>query len=175
MNCPACGNELAEMNVGDITVDACQGGCAGIWFDNFEIRKVDDTHEAAGEELLDLERQETKTVDPKRRRSCPKCRGQTMMRHFFSVKHQVEVDECPACAGIWLDQGELGQIRAEYATEKERTRAAKEHFRDLFGDKLEAMLAESREARRRAERIARVLRFICPSYYLPGKQAWGAL
>ncbi len=186
MNCPACGKALREMNVADVTVDVCKGGCAGIWFDNFEIRKVDEAHEAAGEKLLDLKRSKAVKVDPDQRRSCPKCRGQIMMRHFFSVKHRrpqdagvfhenrVEVDECPACGGIWLDQGELGRIRAEYATDEERSRAAREHFRDLFGDQLAAMVAEGEEHRRRAERIASVFRFLCPSYYIPGKQSWGA-
>ena len=39
MNCPACGNVLKEMTVSDISVDVCQGGCGGIWFDNFELKK----------------------------------------------------------------------------------------------------------------------------------------
>ena len=36
MKCPACFNELTELQVGNLTVDACQGGCGGIWFDAFE-------------------------------------------------------------------------------------------------------------------------------------------
>ena len=30
-----------------------------------------------------------------------------MMRHFFSVKRQVEVDECPGCGGFRLDAGKM--------------------------------------------------------------------
>jgi len=26
-------------------VDVCQNGCGGIWFDNFELEKVDEKHE----------------------------------------------------------------------------------------------------------------------------------
>lgn len=29
-----------------------------------------------------------------------------MMKHFFSVKKEVELNECESCAGIWLDTGE---------------------------------------------------------------------
>ena len=47
-----------------------------------------------------------------------------MMLHFFSVKQQVQVDECPSCAGIWLDCGELLRIRSEFKTEDERKQAA---------------------------------------------------
>lgn len=37
MNCPACARELTKTTAGPITVDACVGGCAGVWFDNFEL------------------------------------------------------------------------------------------------------------------------------------------
>ena len=56
MNCPACGNVLEEMKVGDVMVDVCQGGCGGIWFDNYELEKFDEPHESAGEELLARQR-----------------------------------------------------------------------------------------------------------------------
>lgn len=174
MKCPACGNALQEMTIEGITVDVCEGGCAGIWFDNFELEKVDEAHEAAGQGLLDLDRDDSITVDHEKRRNCPKCGDQIMMRHFFTVKREVEVDECPACAGMWLDQGELGHIRSQYATEEERSQAAQEYFEELFGQELAQMRAESQEKLGRAERIANLFRFICPSYYIPGKQTWGA-
>jgi len=36
------------------------------------------------------------------------------------------VDECPKCAGFWLDAGELAGIRSEFATQEERKAAAQE-------------------------------------------------
>ncbi len=36
------------------------------------------------------------------------------------------------------------------------------------------MGAENEENLQKAQRIARMLRFICPSYYIPGEQSWGA-
>ncbi len=36
------------------------------------------------------------------------------------------------------------------------------------------MRAESEENALKAQRFARMFRFICPSYYVPGKQLWGA-
>ena len=96
MNCPACSNELTQMTVGDVTVDVCKDGCGGIWFDNFELKKFDEPHESAGEELLDIERNPDVQVDHEQRFNCPKCDGIVMMRHFFSVKHKVQIDECPA-------------------------------------------------------------------------------
>jgi Zn-finger nucleic acid-binding protein len=113
MKCPACFNELTELQVGSLTVDACQGGCGGIWFDAFEMEKVDEEQEAAGEPLLNIRRDERLVVDPSRKRECPRCAGIKLHRHFFSAKRRVEVDQCPNCGGYWLDAGELALIRAE--------------------------------------------------------------
>ena len=113
MKCPACFNELTEFRVGDFTVDVCQGGCGGIWFDAFELQKVDEERETAGEPLLHIQRDERLIVDQSRKRECPRCAGVKLHRHFFSAKRRVEVDQCPNCAGYWLDAGELALIRAE--------------------------------------------------------------
>lgn len=174
MNCPACKNQLSQMAAGGITVDVCKGGCGGIWFDNFELRKVDEPLESAGEILLDIDRNEKIKIDHTKRRRCPKCNGIIMMRHFFSVKKQVTVDECPGCGGYWLDVGELATIRKEFNTEGERRKAAEEYFSEIFDKQLAEMRGKSEEQAERARKIAWLFRFICPSYYLPGKQTWGA-
>jgi hypothetical protein len=113
MKCPACFNELTGFRVGNLTVDVCQGGCGGIWFDAFELQKVDEERETAGETLLNIQRDERLVVDKSRKRECPRCAGVKLHRHFFSAKRRVEVDQCPNCAGYWLDAGELALIRAE--------------------------------------------------------------
>lgn len=139
MKCPACGNQLQEMNVEDIAVNACENGCGGIWFDNFELKKFDEPHEPAGALLQDIARDESITVDHTQRRKCPKCDDLIMMRHFFSVKQQVELDECPGCAGIWLDHGELETIRSLFESEQHKDQAAHEHFAQMFDEQLEQM------------------------------------
>ncbi len=173
MQCPACGNPLTEMKAGDIAVNACVGGCGGIWFDRFEIGKVDLPSESAGETLLHIARNPAVTVDPSRRRSCPRD-STIMMQHFFDVKRMVTVDECPRCAGVWLDAGELATVRSEYATEAERQQAAGKYFDEIFGKQLAQMHARDEEQAQHAQKIARLFRFICPSYYLPGKQPGAA-
>lgn len=173
MNCPACGKQLSQMVVGGVTVDVCQSGCAGLWFDNFELKKFDEPHESAGEALLEIERDNSVEVDQDKRRNCPKC-DKVMMRHFFSVRKQVAVDECPSCAGIWLDMGELGLIRKQFETEEEQGKAAAEYYDEVFGTELSAMKAKRKEESGKVRRFANMFRFICPSYYIPGKQKWGA-
>ncbi len=174
MKCPACENILQEMTVGGVAVDVCKGGCGGIWFDNFELKKFDEPHEPAGEGILDIERDESLIVDHTKRLKCPKCDDIVMMRHFFSVKKGVEVDECPGCAGFWLDAGELRDIRGLFKTEEERHKAAKEYFEEVFGDHFKSMEAENKEKLAKTQKIVNVFRYICPSYYIPGKQDWGA-
>jgi uncharacterized protein len=120
MKCPACYNALTEMQVGSLVVDACQGGCGGIWFDGFELQRVDDHVEVAGETLLGIQRDEAVVVDTSRKRECPRCAGVKLHRHFFNARRRVEVDQCPNCNGYWLDAGELAAIREERARAQSR-------------------------------------------------------
>ena len=113
MICPACNSELIEMLLGGVKVDVCHGGCGGIWFDAFELQRVDDPHEVPTENLLRIQRNPAIKVDFSRKRPCPRCTGVKLKRHFFSARKQVEVDQCPNCGGYWLDAGELEKIREE--------------------------------------------------------------
>lgn len=174
MKCPACGNTLEEITVQDVTVDVCTNGCAGIWFDTRELKKVDEKHESAGEELLLIEANRDATVDYESKRPCPKCDGITMLRHFMSVKKEIEVDECGKCGGIWLDGGELRQIRDQFKTEDDRKAAFNQYFDKAFSSELEEQQAKSAEGLEKSRKFSRAFRFICPSYYIPGKQAGGS-
>lgn len=174
MKCPACDNQLEQRKIGEISVDVCNNGCGGIWFDHHELKQVDEQHEGIGEGLLHIKRNPEISVDFGKIRPCPRCDDVLMMKHYMSVNQKVEVDECANCGGIWLDAGELGQIRSEFHTEADREAAAKKYFAENFGDELKKMLEESEEKSRRALNIAKMFRFICPSYYIPGKQKWGA-
>lgn len=84
------------------------------------------------------------------------------------------VDECPGCGGFWLDAGELGRIRTQFNTEEERKKAAQDYFGDVFGKDLASMKAASAGNIDKTRKIANMFRFICPTYYIPGKQEWGA-
>jgi len=142
MQCPACGRDLVERTVADVTVDICDGGCGGIWFDNQEVRKLDDREEAAGEALLDVRRDPSVTVDHDAVWGCPRCRHPAMMRHFYSPKRQVELDECPRCGGVWLDAGELATIRAQYTSEADRGAAHRKTARAIFRRQMDDLKAE---------------------------------
>jgi hypothetical protein len=114
MDCPACGGTLHEVKVGEVTVDVCVVSCAGIWFDRRELEKVDEAFEPDDAALTHLTPVPGVTVDHERRRSCPRCDDVVLGRRFNSLLRDVTLDECPGCAGVWLDAAELAKIRAQH-------------------------------------------------------------
>lgn len=162
MKCPACGRALQTILAGDVSVEVCKGGCGGLWFDNYELSKFDEPHEAAGETLLNAPRDEKIKVDHIRKRNCPKCDNTVMWRRFLNVKRQVEIDECPRCAGVWLDYGELGTIRKTHMSPQEMERAVQEYFREVLGPDFADEQAHGDLGTSR--RINRVFRFLTPRY-----------
>jgi Zn-finger nucleic acid-binding protein len=104
---------LSQMQVGTLTVDVCEGGCGGIWFDAFELQRVDNPEDDASEAMLHISKDPKIQIDFARKRACPRCEGVKLKKHFFSARRRVEVDECPNCGGYWLDAGELARIRQE--------------------------------------------------------------
>ena len=80
------------------------------------------------------------------------------------------MDECPRCAGFWLDAGELAGIRSEFATEEERKKAAQEYFSELFDPDLAVARAKRMEDLRKARRIAYGLPLYLPELLC----SWGA-
>jgi Zn-finger nucleic acid-binding protein len=146
MKCPACHRTLTAVTVSGVTVDVCRDGCAGMWFDQGELHWFDQPTQAAGQALVEITGNPKVSVDLSQRRRCPKCPNSVLMRHFFSAKRAVTVDECPTCAGMWLDAGELERIRAEYDSAEARRQAARAGFEEaLVGDRMALMRTEIEE------------------------------
>ena len=119
MNCPACGMSMVEEDFGGVLVDVCKNGCKGIWFDWRELKNLDENHEGVGqalEEALESPRLNNADRGPL---NCPKC-GLKMREHKYKNAKEVNVDECYACGGFFLDSGELKQMRDGYMSEDER-------------------------------------------------------
>lgn len=173
MNCPRCHIETIEMQNNDIKIQVCMEGCSGIWFDPFIFKKMDEPHESDATFLKKLSQGPSKNLDLEQKINCPRCEKQPMFRRFFSVRRAVEIDECPACAGIWLDAGELTQIYSMFETEEQRKAEADQLLADLIGEDLEQQSMASEEELEKNRKIANALRFICPSYYFKDKTDWG--
>jgi Zn-finger nucleic acid-binding protein len=172
--CPRTNSPLKEVLVDGIKVDISEK-CGGLWLDNFEIKKIDEAKESAGDKLVEiLEKFIDKKVDLDTRIKCPKCKDAIMMRNFYSPKRCFQVDTCPSCAGVWLDPGELTHLRSLFKTEAEKNAHAQAFVDEITDKAFAPMLKESKENLEKAKSIAKALRFICPSSYIKGKQSWGA-
>ncbi len=102
MLCPKCCKAtLAEMQVGDVrtVVDQCRS-CGGIWFDRKELEAIMDL--AARDLAIPPTAEET-------RRTCP--RDFEKLLTFRYPQTEVMIDMCRRCEGLWLDGGELTEIR----------------------------------------------------------------
>jgi Zn-finger nucleic acid-binding protein len=161
MKCPACSRDLVQIKLPDITVDACKGGCGGIWFEAHELRRVEYQDETEGELLTHLEKDPAITVDLKKKRNCPKC-NMIMMQHFSSPSRKVTIDECPKCAGVWLDSGELAAIRSEYKSEAEREKSTEKYFTDVFGSKLALEHLKDEKENEKLRKISKAFSFLTP-------------
>jgi uncharacterized protein len=162
MKCPVCLEALTAVRADNVTVDVCLGGCGGIWFDIFELQKLDDPQDVGGEILIHLKKREDLNIDYTQRRKCPRCGDIIMMRHFYSPRRRVEVDECPSCGGFWLDAGELALIRGEHENEAEQQAAVEKYLDDMSASILGRMREGGQEGATRARRIGQLFRFSAP-------------
>ncbi|MGB2865827.1 MAG: zf-TFIIB domain-containing protein [Sedimentisphaerales bacterium] len=119
MICPACGMSMVEEDFGGTLVDVCKNGCKGIWFDWGELKDLDESHEGVGKALEEALKNPRENDADRGPLKCPKC-GIKMREHKYRNAKEVNVDECYACGGFFLDSGELKQIRDNYMSEDER-------------------------------------------------------
>lgn len=166
MNCPVCHREMMEKDFGGVKVGVCSNGCKGIWFDWLELSKLDEKNEGLGnalKEALDYPRvNDGNRVQIK----CPKC-GIPMHAHKYQSSKEVNVDECYACGGFFLDSGELTVIRDTFMSEQEEAEYAQKLL-DEMPDFREAK-RELAKDKQRAEAIRRYTRFLRLSYYMTGR------
>ena len=125
MLCPRTNTPLESILVDGITVYTSSLG--GVFFDNSQIFKFSSPELKHGQVLLKyLSNYAEGEGEVAMRVNCPKCPSIVMMRRYFSPLKAVEIDECPSCAGIWLDSGELSKIHENHLTPKERKLLAHE-------------------------------------------------
>lgn len=111
MKCPACQGQLRRFKIGSVNLDACEGGCGGIWFDYDELVKVDCEHPDPNQTVATPQYDPAVSVDDYAVRACPHCAEETLDKKLFSLGSGVILDRCLECRGIWLDRGELEKIR----------------------------------------------------------------
>lgn len=109
-SCPDCGALLVARLHEGITLDVCPS-CAGVWFEQGELKALIQQDPSS---LLQLEEKvQPKEVrplgSPPAARQCPNC-ADPMVRYRYLGVSSVELDACPRCKGIWVDDGELARM-----------------------------------------------------------------
>jgi len=118
MKCPSCATMLERRDLseqGFITVGRCPS-CRGCWLDKAEL---DSAHEGVWENFEQIGVTASETLSGY---LCPHCAAR-MMGVNPDDHPELQVDRCPSCHGIWLDNGEIEKLREvvlEYA-EQHRT------------------------------------------------------
>ncbi|MFO7562328.1 MAG: zf-TFIIB domain-containing protein [Enhygromyxa sp.] len=110
--CPSCGGEqrMHSRKLGaDLSLMECSG-CAGLWLGaaTFEhaIRRAEEM--VAGLDPQAASERATLANQAVRYRPCPQCKA-LMNRSQYGKYSRVIIDTCKE-HGVWLDEGELGQI-----------------------------------------------------------------
>jgi Zn-finger nucleic acid-binding protein len=91
--CPGCAGRLQALRVHGVELDRCQR-CRGTWLDGGELQQVTG--------LLTLE-----PFAGPGTRICARCH--TAMQPML-LEGLTPVEQCPRCAGLFLDEGELAEV-----------------------------------------------------------------
>ena len=114
--CPNC--RTSELRSGrppsfDVTVEQCST-CKGVWLDRGELTAL------TGHAAADLRIPRGGRLSKRR---CPRCRKALMS--FYYPQTLVAIEMCGRCDGIWLDKGELNEIKVLLAYARDpKARAA---------------------------------------------------
>lgn len=111
LECPACGKQMTKLYMAEagVNIDICLDGCGGIYFDNRELDKFDESHEKIDEILQAIEGKHFEPAEDKEVRICPVC-GIPMAK-MGAAGGEVQIDVCNSCGAKFLDNGELHKIR----------------------------------------------------------------
>ena len=109
MNCFRCKKPMEKAKLEGVLVDKCKA-CGGVWLDAGELEMLKFDDEKKHDQLIKEAKNEL--MEEKMRLItteglCPKCQEQRIEKYNRSG---VELDQCPACKGIFFDYGELDKI-----------------------------------------------------------------
>lgn len=116
MLCPRDQTPLMAHKREGVEADVCPQ-CHGVWFSRPALEAcVRKTSTSASLPAAPVHVQSSPVL---RRLPCPVCQPNRLVTHMHE---SIEVDTCPRCHGVWLDQGEMEHIlqlhRARAALEK---------------------------------------------------------
>lgn len=126
LDCPKCWVEMKKKEVEvfgpDIEIDVCPK-CMGIFLDDGELKKLVKDDELTGFLTEDIGTQSKSEL------ICPRC-GSLM---DIEEAEEIEVDVCLNCHGVWLDAGELEELKelSEEGYELDEDAKMKERYEEM--------------------------------------------
>ena len=135
IECPRCNDMTDRMEVEifgpNIFIDICPK-CAGVWLDRGELDKL-----LKDKKLSDYLTKDIGT-ESKSKLVCPRCGGLMDLEKA----DEIEVDVCLSCNGIWLDQGELEDLKAKSKSgfEGDDIEKAEERWQEMERDSHRSLL-----------------------------------
>jgi Zn-finger nucleic acid-binding protein len=103
LRCPQCEDQILEtFNVKgkNVQIEQCNQ-CKGMWLDAGELAQI--TQHAQADQPIDGDMIKSK-------RYCPQC--DSRLWTFAYPETNIKIETCVSCHGLWLEQGEIEQIKA---------------------------------------------------------------
>lgn len=145
IRCPACGSVMKKIFVpsAGVNVDVCSEGCGGVFFDCKELKAFEGSSENVNEINEVLAGKSFTPVDSEQTRMCPVCASKMIKTKINGL--EVVVDTCYSCGGVFLDYGELDQIRDGFA--KNPVKKIKEQNKEVDVNLLREFYADTQKNR----------------------------
>jgi Zn-finger nucleic acid-binding protein len=108
--CPCCRTPLRPLEFSGVQLEEC-ADCGGVWFDDGELNAVRDSG-VEGYETLEVQASPgAQHVPSEGAKLCPSC-NLRLRTYRYLYTSPIELEECPGCYGVWVEEGELGKIHA---------------------------------------------------------------
>jgi len=136
-----------------------------MWFDCYALTRLDDKNKGVGQQLQEALNFPRHNDENRGALNCPKCKV-PMHRHLYKSDKEINIDECYDCGGIFLDSGELVEIRDHHMSEQEESAYLQKLLDNIPGEK--KALNDLEKEKLRADALAHFTRFLRVSYYATG-------
>lgn len=160
--CPNCRTPMQEATFRGVVYDVCPK-CSGLWFDQGELGKV---RAATVDSLAVLETAHRMSSDAQVNHSvikaCPNDL-ETLTNYRYSTDPNVELDHCPVCGGIWVEEAELGKMDQAFRRRIDRTPPP-----DGATQEIGIMQAESEGLVDHEQRLSNAWKFMGQHHLWPG-------
>jgi len=145
-----------------ITIDVCPT-CAGIWFDKDELLHITQLDPEALPQLDEMYRPVVHSYDPPWEKLCPVCHNTRLRQYNYLYTSNIELDECPECGGIWVENSELAKM-PQVLKDVRAMDVPPEAEAQIT---LAQMEAESQQERGRLEFLTGLFRFLSTRFRFP--------